>query len=196
MAVSGERLGVLGGTFDPPHIGHLVTALDVRHALGLDRVILVVANIPWQKVDSREITPAPVRLAMVEAAVVGLEGIGCSDIEVRRGGPSYMVDTLRQLADDDPDGERFLILGADAAGGLDTWERFEQIPQLATLVLVDRPGMTAPEPPAGWKFERVTVPRIDVSSTELRRRVRCGEPIDFLTAPGVVLEVERRGLYR
>lgn len=196
MSVRGERLGVFGGTFDPPHIGHLVTAVDVRHSLGLDRVALVVANLPWQKVDERTVTPASDRLAMVTAAVADVEGIEASSIEIDRGGPSYMVETLRELADADPAGCRFLILGADAAGGLETWERYMEIPALATLVLVDRPGMICPEPPTGWAFERVTVPRIDVSSTELRRRVRDGEPIDFLTAPGVVYEVTARGLYR
>src|SRR4051794_20612627 len=115
MPRTGARTGVLGGTFDPPHIGHLLAAVNVRHALDLDEVLLVVANDPWQKTGSRPITPAEDRLAMVRAAAEGLGGIVASDLELRRGGPSYMVDTLAELGEHDPDGERFLILGADAA---------------------------------------------------------------------------------
>lgn len=196
MAGPKKRVGVFGGTFDPPHIGHLITALDVRHALKLDRVLLVVANIPWQKVDERPVSPAIDRLELVKAAVSGVDGLCASDIEIVRGGPSYTVDTLDWLIESDPNSHYFLILGADAAGGIETWENYERVPDLATLVLVDRPGMPCDAPPTGWHFERVTVPRIDVSSTELRRRIRVGEPVTFLTTPSVILEVERRGLYR
>jgi nicotinate-nucleotide adenylyltransferase len=192
----GERLGVFGGTFDPPHIGHLVAALEARHALRIDRVLLVVANEPWQKVGSREISPPEDRLAMVAAAVGGVEGLEASDIEIRRGGRSYTVDTLEELAAADPDGERFVVLGADAAGGLATWERSEALPGLATLVLVDRPGMPAPDPPAGWSFVRVVIPRLDVSSTDLRARVVDGRPLEFLTPPAVVSCIRDRQLYR
>jgi nicotinate-nucleotide adenylyltransferase len=192
----GERLGVFGGTFDPPHIGHLVASLEVRHSLGLDRVLLVVANEPWQKVGSREISAAGDRLAMVVAASEGVDGLDASDLEIRRGGRSYTVDTLEELAAADPEGERFLVLGADAAGGLSTWERAEQVPHLATLVLVDRPGLPAPDPPEGWRFVRVEMPRLDVSSTDLRARVVDGRPLDFLTPPAVVSCIRDRRLYR
>src|SRR3954447_22668934 len=94
------RLGVLGGTFDPIHVGHLVAAVNVRHALDLDRVLLVVANEPWQKVGDRAVTPAHDRLAMVEAAVGDVDGIEASRIEVVRGGSSYTADTLAQLAEE------------------------------------------------------------------------------------------------
>ena len=98
----GQRIGVFGGTFDPPHVGHLVTAVNVRHSLGLDRVLLVVANQPWQKVGTRAITPAGDRLALVEAAVQGVDGIEASAIEIERGGESYTADTLRQLHERHP----------------------------------------------------------------------------------------------
>jgi nicotinate-nucleotide adenylyltransferase len=192
----GERLGILGGTFDPPHVGHLVAALAVRFSLGLDRVLLVVANEPWQKVGTRPISPAPDRLAMVRAAVVGLEGVEASDLEVTRGGRSYTVDTLEALAANDPDGVRYLILGADAAGGLPTWERAEQLPSLATLVIVERPGVPAPAPPPGWTIERVEMPRLDISSTDLRERVGDGRPLEFLTPASVVSCIRDLGLYR
>ena len=92
------KYGILGGTFDPPHVGHLVSAVNVRHALGLDRVLLVVANVPWQKAGSRPISPAADRLAMVEAAVEGVPGLEACDLELARGGPSYSVETLQTLA--------------------------------------------------------------------------------------------------
>lgn len=193
---AGERLGVLGGTFDPPHIGHLVVAVNVRAALGLDRVVLVVANEPWQKVGSRAITPAPDRLAMVEAAVADLDGVEASAIEIDRGGPSYTVDTLEELRAADPAGHRYLIVGSDAAGGLSTWERPDELPALATLALVDRPGVAAAPPPPGWSVERVEVPRLEVSSTDLRDRAARGAPLDLLTPPGVMGYIARRGTYR
>jgi nicotinate-nucleotide adenylyltransferase len=195
MQGTGRRIGVLGGTFDPPHIGHLLAAVNVRHALDLDELLMVVAHDPWQKSGARTITPAQDRLAMVEAAVAGLDGIAASDLELRRGGPSYTVDTLRELGERDPGGERFLVLGADAAGGLASWERAHELPTLATLVLVDRPGIACPPPPAGWSFVRVEIPRVEVSSTDLRARVVDGRPLDLLLAPGVVTCIRERRLY-
>ena len=186
---------MLGGTFDPPHIGHLLAAVNVRHALDLDRVLLVVANDPWQKSDRRSITPAADRLAMVEAAVEGHAGLVASDLELRRGGPSYMVDTLAELGRRDPDGQRYLILGADAAAGLDTWHEAAALPALATLVLVDRPGIVCPPPPAGWVPERVEIPRIELSSTEVRERVADGRPLDLLVPEPVWSVIRDRRLY-
>jgi len=192
---AGSRTGVLGGTFDPPHIGHLLAAINVRHALELDEVLLVVANDPWQKRDSRPITPAADRLAMVRAATEGLDRVVASDVELRRGGPSYMVDTLAELGERDPSGERYLILGADAAAGLGTWHRADELPALATLVLVDRPGIPCPPPPAGWTLRRVEIPRVELSSTDLRERVADGRPLDLLVTPAVWSCIRDRRLY-
>ena len=190
-----ERIGILGGTFDPPHIGHLLAAVNVRHALGLDRVLLVVANDPWQKTVDRPVTEAADRLAMVAAAVAGVDGVEVCDMELRRGGPSYTVDTLAELAADDPDGERFLVLGSDAAAGLLSWERAEELPAFASLVLVDRPGMPCPPPPTGWTFQRVEIPRVEVSSTDLRARAADGRPLAFLVPHAVVSCIQERRLY-
>ncbi|MGH9216846.1 MAG: nicotinate-nicotinamide nucleotide adenylyltransferase, partial [Acidimicrobiales bacterium] len=119
---SGERLGIFGGTFDPPHVGHLVTAVNVRHELVLDRVLLVVADQPWQKVGTRDISSAEDRFAMVEAAVGDVEGLEASRIELDRGGMSYTADTLSQLLAADPTLDLYVILGSDAAVGLPGWE--------------------------------------------------------------------------
>lgn len=194
--LAGRRIGVFGGTFDPPHIGHLVAALDVRAALDLDEVLLVVANEPWQKVDERDISPAADRLALVEAAVAGVEGLVASDLEIVRGGPSYTADTLAALRAAGPDDALHLILGRDAAAGLPTWERVEEVVAQAELVVVDRPGSDELPLPAGPRWHRVEIPRLDISSTDLRARVAEGRPIHFLTPPAVVAGIERLGLYR
>jgi nicotinate-nucleotide adenylyltransferase len=192
-----ERLGVFGGTFDPPHVGHLVSAVNVRHALGLDRVLLVVANAPWQKEGSRPISPAADRMAMVEAAVEGVAGLEACDLELVRGGPSYSVETLQALAAERADRDLFLILGSDAAAGLDTWERPDELRELATFVVVDRPGggsdVTVPDV---FRALHVEVPRLEVSSTDLRARVVDGRPLDYLLTPAVISSIAARRLYR
>ena len=167
---------MFGGTFDPPHIGHLVMAADVRHALGLDVVLMVPAGEPWQKVGTVPVSPAGDRLDMM-AAVRGVEGLEVCDLEVRRRGPTYTVDTLEELHAAEPDAELFLVLGADAAAGLDTWHRGDALADLCRIVVVDRPGAPGPVP-TGFEVTRVEAPRLDISSTELRRRRleggRCG----------------------
>ena len=188
-------MGVFGGTFDPPHVGHLVTAVNVRYALELDRVLLVVANVPWQKVAARTVSTAEDRLAMVTAAVASVDGLESSDLEIRRGGPSYTADTLAELRCADPNSDRFLILGSDAAAVINTWERWEELPDLATLVVVDRPGAAAADPPAGWTFKRLEVPSLEVSSTDLRARFESGRPLDYLVTQPVIDCIRNRRIY-
>jgi nicotinate-nucleotide adenylyltransferase len=195
-AGAGERLGIFGGTFDPPHVGHLVTAVNVRYELGLDRVMLVVNDQPWQKLGTRDITPAEDRFSMVEAAVGSVEGLEASRIEIDRGGMSYTADTLRTLLDERPDRELFVVLGSDAAGGLPTWERADEVRSMATIVVVERPGTHEVAVPEGWSWVRVEVPRLEVSSTDLRARVAEGRPLDYLLTPDVIAAVDRLGLYR
>jgi len=191
----GERIGVFGGTFDPIHIAHVVSAVEARRALSLDRVVLVPAGDPWQKRGSVT-APAPDRLAMVEAAVEGIAGLEVSAIEVSHDGPSYTYRTLEAMAG--PGRELFLIVGADVAASMHTWVGVDRLPALATLVVVDRAG----EGPgrhslsAGWACERVAIPRLDVSSTDLRARAARGWPLDGLVPPGAVRVITERGLYR
>ncbi len=185
----------MGGTFDPPHVGHLVTAIDVLEQLALDVVLMVVANEPWQKVGSRAITPAEIRLEMVQRAVAGVEGVEASDLELVRGGASYTVDTLEDLARSDPDADLHLILGADAASLLHTWRRPQDVAALCRLVVVDRPGTTS-SLPDGFAGVAMEVPRLEVSSTDLRRRAAEGRSLQFLVADPVVSLVRELGLYR
>lgn len=191
---SGPRIGLFGGTFDPPHVGHLVTAVNVMHALHLDQVILMVANVPWQKEGSRVITPAQDRLAMVAAAVVGVPGLVAGDTEIQMGGPSYTVETLRRLSDVHADASFFTIVGDDAAAGLPTWERFHELTELTQLVVVDRPGSPV-ELSAAINWIRVEVPHLDVSSTDLRSRFTDGRPLDYLITQQVLDVIQERSLY-
>lgn len=189
-----ERIGIFGGTFDPPHVGHLVTAVNVRHALDLDRVILMVANVPWQKEGTRAITPAEDRLAMVEAAVAGVEGLEAGRWEIDHGGPSFTATTLAGLVRIHPDAEFFTIVGDDAAAGLTTWERLDDVLSLSEIVVVDRPGVHAPVPD-GIPCHHVEVPHLEVSSTDLRRRIVDGRPLDFLVTSPVLTVINERALY-
>lgn len=190
-----SSLGILGGTFDPPHLGHIAIASAVRDALDLDEVLLVVANEPWQKVGRQSISPAADRLAMVQAAVDGHRGLRASSIEIDRGGPSYTVDTLTELHDAEPDRALFLILGADAADLLDTWVRPEELAALATLVIVDRPGVAPGDVPNGWSMVHVEGPGSEVSSSMVRDAIASGRAVEDLVPAAVLTQIRRRGLY-
>jgi nicotinate-nucleotide adenylyltransferase len=190
-----RRAGLFGGTFDPPHVGHLVTAVNVRHALDLDVVVMMVANVPWQKEGSRRITPADDRLAMVEAAVRDVPGLVPGRHEIDHGGPSYTADTLATLGRQWPGVELFTIVGDDAAAALTTWERYDEVVTLSSLVVVDRPGGRF-DLPVGVDWLRVEVPRLEVSSTDLRARFSDGRPLDYLVTQPVLDVIRRRGLYR
>jgi len=188
-----EKIGVLGGTFDPVHVGHVATAAEVRHALGLDRVLLVVAGDPWQK-RGRVVAAAEDRLALVRAAVAGIDGVEASAIEVERDGPSVTADTLEALTA--PGRDLFLVLGADAVANMPTWKRLEDTRGLATIVVVERAGDLDVHPPGdGWRVAHVRVPRLDIASTDLRARLAAGRPVDGLVPESVLAEIRRRGLY-
>jgi len=178
-------------------VGHLVAAVNARHALGLDRVILMVANSPWQKIGQRSVTPALDRLAMVEAAVGSVAGLESGRLEIDRGGVSYTADTLSALQEQHPSAALFLIVGWDVAPELTTWERWEEVQRLATLVVVNRPGAGRPAglDGAGWQVEEVTVPNLEISSTDLRERAATGRPLEYLVPEAAVQCLRARGLY-
>jgi nicotinate-nucleotide adenylyltransferase len=191
---SSARLGLFGGTFDPPHVGHLVTAVNVLHALELDQVILMVNNVPWQKEGTRQITPAADRLAMVVAAVDDVPGLVAGSTEIGHGGNSYTADTLLALRVEHPEAEFFTIVGDDAAAGLHSWTRSDEVVAASYLVVVDRPGDPV-DLPDDIDWIRVEVPRLEVSSTDLRRRFSDGRPLDYLVTEPVLDVIEQRGLY-
>lgn len=193
----GERIGIFGGTFDPIHVGHLVAAINAKHALSLDRVVLMVANVPWQKTGTRTVSSAADRLALVEAAVGDVPGLEAGRMEVERGGESFTADTLAQWHGERPADDLFLIVGWDVAGELATWERGAEIRRLSTLVVVNRPGSGPPKSleDEGWKVAEVTVPNLEISSTDLRARAAEGRPLDYLIPEAAVRCMRARRMY-
>ena len=179
----------------PIHIGHLVAAIEARRALALDRVLLVVANEPWQKAGIRTLTPAEGRFAVVAAAVDGVEGLEASRLEIDRGGPSYTVDTVQDLRHAQPGAELFLVVGADVAGELGTWRRVEELRAAVTLVVVDRGGVAKGPDPAGWKVEHLRIPALEISSSDLRHRLAEGRSVEFLIPEAAIRCIGRLDLY-
>jgi nicotinate-nucleotide adenylyltransferase len=196
MAQVEERIGIFGGTFDPVHIGHLVAAVNARHDLGLDRVLMMVANDPWQKSGERAITPARDRLALVEAAVEGVEGIEASALEIERGGTTYTADTIAELRASHPHAQLYLIVGTDLVSELSTWHRTDEVADQVILAVVTRPGTTVvPEALEGWHARTVAVPALEISSSDLRARAASGRPLDFLVPAGAIHRIRDLALY-
>lgn len=188
-----RRIGLVGGTFDPPHLGHLVVAECALVELGLDEVRLLVAGEPWMK---SAVSDAADRVALVEAAVTDAPGLVCDAREVGRGGPTYTADTLAELRAEDPDAEYFFVLGEDAAHALPEWERIADAFALATFVVVTRPGNEPPdESLLPGPIVHLEIPQLYVSSTDLRARFARGGATRWLVPPSVDAEVRRRGLY-
>ncbi|MFQ5537023.1 MAG: nicotinate-nucleotide adenylyltransferase [Gemmatimonadota bacterium] len=194
----GERIGVFGGTFDPPHRGHVTVARDVADALSLHRVLWIPAATSPFKVGETE-TPAALRLEMVRAAAEADPRFQADDEEIRRGGVSYTVDTLRALRARWPGARLFLILGADQVKELPGWKEPEEVLRLAVPAVMDREGFSAlevaPDLPGMERAVAVPVTRVDVSSTLVRERAAAGEDIADLVPPGVLEIIRREGLY-
>ena len=195
----GRRIGVFGGTFDPPHAGHVAVARDVADALALDPVLWIPAGTPPHKPD-RAITDARLRREMVRAAARSDPRFEVSDVELERPGPSWTVDTLRTLRGRHPAADLFLILGADQLRTFDTgWREPEEILRLATLAIMDREGESAaeaaPDLPGMERAVHVGVTRIDLSSSDVRARVRAHEDVSSLLPQGVLEIILREALY-
>jgi nicotinate-nucleotide adenylyltransferase len=198
MAVT--RSGILGGTFDPPHLGHLVLAAAARRELALERVFFVPAGEPWRKRDS-EIAPAEARRAMVAAAIESLAWTELSTIELERSGPSYSVETAQQLAADG--GEWWLILGGDALADLPHWHEPAALMATVRLAVAAREDFDGvPDallklvPDAAARIDRVPMPSLAVASTELRARVREGRSTLGLVPEATRAVIDELGLYR
>lgn len=183
------RLGLFGGTFDPPHIGHLIVAQDALAALAVERIVFIPAALPPHKRD-REVTPAALRLAMLRAATAGNPHFEVDPLELEREGPSYTVDTLRAWARRQPDARLVLIMGADQYAELDGWKEPEAVRRLAEIAVLARGDETAAGPATV-----VGVRRIDVSSTEIRARVGEGRSIRYLVPPAVEALIREQALY-
>ena len=195
---SRKRIGVFGGTFDPPHGGHAAAAEAAVAKLGLSRLHLVVANDPWQKTADAPITPVDDRLAMTRAMAEGLSAatgqVVVDDREIRRGGPSYMANTLADLGAEHPGAELFLLLGTDAAALLDTWVHPDEVRERATIVVMRRSGQSG-GPPEGWAFRELEADLPEVSSSDLRARYAAGAEVGDLVPPGVDAVIRERDIY-
>lgn len=194
--------GILGGTFNPPHIGHLVMAQEARAQLGLDRVVLMPVAVPPHKEADAD-PGADVRLALTRLAAEGEEGVEVSTAEIDRGGASFTVDTLRELHERDPEQELTFIVGGDMAQSLPSWREPERLLELARLAVAEREGIGREDIAArlaplhdGTRVAFFDMPRIDVSSSSVRRRIAEGRPVKHLVPDAVAAAIADRGLYQ
>ena len=188
-----SRIGVFGGTFDPVHVGHLAIAYAALESVPLDRVLFVLARRSPLK-ERGPVASEADRLRMLELAVAGEPRFAVSRLELDRDGPSYTVDTLERLAQQNGTDELFLILGSDAIADLPRWKDPDRIRTLATLVVAERPG--APERAGDAPIVTFDAPRLDISSRELRARAARGRSLRYLVPEPVLQHIEARGLYR
>jgi nicotinate-nucleotide adenylyltransferase len=193
----GKRLGVMGGTFDPIHHGHLVAASEVGHFFGLDEVIFVPTGQPWQK-NGRTVSAAEDRYLMTVIATASNPRFSVSRVDIDRPGETYTIDTLRDLrAERGPDAEFYFITGADALANIISWRDTDELFELARFVGCTRPGhrLTIESLPSD-RISLVEIPALSISSTECRDRVRAGQPIWYLVPDGIVQYISKRRLYR
>ena len=202
MTVSGaRRVGVMGGTFDPIHVGHLVTAEHARRAFDLDEVLFVPAGRPWQKTHA-ELAPVEDRFLMTVLATVANPFFSVSRIELDRDGPTYTIETLEALRASSPESELFFITGADAVLEILTWKDPDAVLAGAQFIAATRPGYDLSrlkvELPAtlAARVSAMEIPALAISSTDIRRRVREGLPIMYLVPPGVAEYIRKAGLYQ
>lgn len=190
------RLGVMGGTFDPIHHGHLVAASEVAHLLDLDQVVFVPTGQPWQK-SARPVSDPETRFQMTVIATAGDPRFTVSRVDIERGGPTYTVDTLRDLSAQRPQAAFYFITGADALTSFMTWRDPHEVLDMAQLVAVTRPGhqLDAAHLPTG-PVTVVEIPALAISSTDCRVRVADGAPITYLVPAGVEVFIAKTGLYR
>ncbi|MBI5169093.1 MAG: nicotinate-nucleotide adenylyltransferase [Candidatus Eisenbacteria bacterium] len=197
QATAPRRLGIFGGTFDPPHTGHLALAECAREQLGLDRVLFVPAARPPHKRGAKRSSAAH-RVAMTRAAVRGNPAFAVSTIETRRRGPSWTVDTVRALAAEHAGEELWLLMGADSYAAFGTWREPAEIARHARLAVALRPGTRAPKRPRGVARDRVTFlenPELEISSSAVRERARAGRSVRYLVPDAVARHIARHGLY-
>lgn len=193
-AVRARRIGVYGGTFDPPHLGHIHAAEAVVEACSLDEVLLIPTGDSYHKED---FSPVADRLAMTELAVAGHPLLSVSRVDIDRDGPTYTVDTLADLRSEYPDAELFFILGIDAYAGMSSWKDSELIASMAQLIVLDRPdSVSVAEVSLEPGVNLVEIAALPISATECRARVSEGKPLQGYVAPEVEQYIEEHNLYR
>ncbi|WP_259925990.1 nicotinate-nucleotide adenylyltransferase [Corynebacterium sp. p3-SID1056] len=194
-----SRIGIMGGTFDPIHHGHLVAASEVADRFALDEVIFVPTGNPWQKAD-REITAAEDRYLMSVVATASNPRFSVSRVDIDRGGPTYTLDTLRDLREQFPSAKLFFITGADALSSIMSWRHWEEMFELAEFVGVTRPGYELTEEMFPEEIQRrihlIEIPAMAISSTDCRERAQQGRPVWYLVPDGVVQYIAKNRLYQ
>lgn len=188
------RIGVMGGTFDPIHHGHLVAASEVAASFDLDEVIFVPTGQPWQK---SKVSPGEHRYLMTVIATASNPNFSVSRVDIDRSGPTYTIDTLRDVKAERPDADLFFITGADAVAQILSWRNHDELWELAHFVAVSRPGhpLSAASLPDG-EVSLLEIPALAISSTDCRNRVRSGQPVWYLVPDGVVQYIAKHHLYR
>ncbi len=197
-----RAVGVLGGAFNPPHLGHLLLAQEAVHDLELDELILVPTGVaPHKRIEPE---PGPeVRLEMARLAVAGVDRISVSELEIHREGPSFAFRTLELLVDELPGSELTFVMGADVAAGLERWKHPERVLELARVAIAERPGLDRSEVDeslarlgAEHRVDRIEMPSVGISSSMIRGRIAAGKPVRWLVADPVAQLIADRGLYR
>lgn len=196
----GRRLGVMGGTFDPVHHGHLLTAEEAAVQFGLDKVVFVPTGQPWMK-EQLDVSGAEHRYLMTVIATASNPRFAVSRTEIDRVGPTYTVDTLRSLKEENARAELFFVTGADAMLEIFQWKDPAEILSMAHFIAATRPGydiahFEAEAPTAHPNVSVMNIPALAISSTDIRQRVREGRPIRYLVPEGVKSYIEKAGLYR
>ena len=204
MSNSREKIGILGGTFDPVHLGHLIIAEEVRSNVGLDKILFVPAGVPWMR-ENEGVSAGKHRLNMVDLAVKSNPHFQSSSIEIDRQGVTYTADTLETLLEDlDHEVELSFIMGMDVLEKFHLWKSPETVVELCSLVIVNRPGNQAVDvnevvkkyPEAGAKLRIINVPRMEISSSEIRERVRQEKSLKYLVSEEVIEYIDQNNLYK
>lgn len=199
MSVALRRLGIFGGAFDPPHLAHRALAEVALAQLQLDELRVLPTGQAWHK--TRQLTAAEHRLAMAQLAFDALPGVVLDDREIRRAGPSYTLDTLRELRDEQPQAELYLIMGKDQADVLPTWRNWQDIVRIAIICVADRDGLTGqetqfnPPPEMAPRFRKLSMPAMDISATGIRARIASQQGISPLVCEAVARYIEDHHLY-
>lgn len=183
----------MGGTFDPIHIGHLIAASEVHTDLQLDQVLFVPAGEPWQKI-GQQVSPANLRYEMTRLAIAADDRFAISDIEIKRDGPSYAIDTYFQLKSENPDDEFHWIVGADVVQRINTWHRWEEFVAIVPIVVVNRLGIEIAQIP--FDFTEVQMPEVRISATDLRNRYAQGKSNKYLVPEAADNYIKEQSLYR
>jgi nicotinate-nucleotide adenylyltransferase len=192
--MASRRIGIFGGTFNPVHTGHLILTQDAMEALRLDEVRFIPCATPPHKL-ARDLASARDRLAMLRLALRDHDGFVLDDLEIRRGAPSYSVDTLAALRDRQPGAQFYFIIGADSLPELPRWYQADRLRKLATFIVLPRPGFTLPASPRGWRVRVIAGHACAIASRDIRRRVAAGKTIRHLVPANVYRYIQRHKLY-